>query len=224
MISIYNPSLFIKLNESEKRIVFVIFLVIIIALMIIAAIGMIIQKVMKSQAKRIENDTFDAVTNNLLPTKKTFKKYANKKNKQILLKQAWVPIILIIVGFVTLLIRNAITKNFSYNPFNNKDGFSTLLWLWDFNNPENYTKIFLVPFKVLKQWPPLINEPHLVKEAWGSYVFVPFVCVGGFWYLLISQAYLARKLKINKLAKSIYDKNLSNYKINQGYVNNPEQK
>lgn len=199
------------MSESEKRIAFVILLFLVVALLIVVAIGFLIHKAMRAQAKRIETEVYDVVTLKVVKNKKEFKSYARRKNGRIFVKQIWIPILLISIAAIVLLVRGIIKNNFAYNPLNKNDGFLTVLWLWDFQNPDYYSKFFGI--KLLSSWPALINEPHLVADAWASYVAVPLTLIGIIWYILAVQAFFARFFRINKLAKSIYNKDLSEFKF-----------
>ena len=76
--------------------------------------------------------------------------------------------------------------------------------------------------KVLAKWPPLYNNmgPHFVNDAMYSYFAVPCLVVGGIWYLVAAQAYLARTLRAIKLSKTVFEKNLDNF--NQSTPMQPE--
>jgi hypothetical protein len=113
-----------------------------------------------------------------------------------------------LISFAILIVRNTIF-GWDYNPFNKDDGFSTLLFLWDFNNPDCYKEFFGI--RILADWPPLMNEPHFVIEAWAAYLFVPGMLIGLIWYLVAVQGLIARTLNINKLADTIFAKNLENF-------------
>ena len=112
-----------------------------------------------------------------------------------------------------IVIRDAVLKDWAYNPFNINDGFGTLLFVWklSYNDPEAYTVIFGV--KILVKFI-LINEPHFVIEGLCSYFAVPLAIVGGVWYLVAAQAYLARTIRAIKLSKSVFEKSLEGFNQN----------
>ena len=60
----------------------------------------------------------------------------------------------------------------------------------------------------------MINQPHFEVEAICSYVAVSFVIVGGLWYLVVAQAYLARTIRAIKLSKRVFEKSLENFDQN----------
>ena len=91
----------------------------------------------------------------------------------------------------------------------NAYGFGTLLFLWDFENPDCYTRVF--GLTVLCEWPPLINEPHVVAEAWCGYIFVPLIFIGGLWYLWTLQSLIARTIRMFKLADTAFEKSLDGF-------------
>ncbi|MCQ2815177.1 MAG: hypothetical protein MJ227_02665 [Bacilli bacterium] len=214
----------ISLSESDKRFIFALALVILLLFVIVWYIGFIITRVMKSQGKKLDDAVHDVVVTRVITDPKSFKKYARKKNWRMFFKQAAVPLLICLIASLTLVIGNSIMKDFSYNPFSSVDkGFASLLFLWDFDNPDYYTTVF--GMKVLSSWPPLTNTPHFVVNAIPSYIFVPGILVGGVWYLIVCQAFIARRLRIRALSKSIFEKSLDNYNQSQAfnYFNNNQQ-
>ena len=216
-----NLVFLIQLTETDKRILIALCLVLILVFVLIGLLGSLIIRTMKWQAKKCDTLVSDVVVYKIVTTPKQLKKYARKKNGRYFLKQAWIPIIFILVGVITIIIHNAVTKNWAYNPFNSTDGFSTLLFLWDFKDPDSYTTVFNL--KVLAKWPPLYNEPHFVVEGIYSYIAVPFLVVGSIWYLVVAQAYLARTIRMHRLAKQVFEKSLEGFNGNTQVFQNPQQ-
>jgi hypothetical protein len=208
--------IFVSLSQTDKRVIFFLFLSLIIILALLAYIGFIIRSLMRFQGKRIDSLTHDVLVTKVVNNKKHFVKYANKKSWVLFFKQTYISLIIIITGILVLVIRNVVTNDFAYNVFDHqKTGFSTLLFLWDFENPANYTQVFGIT--VLANWPSLLNTPHFEAEAWASYIFFPCVVVGGIWYLISLQAQLARLIRISQLKRSLFEKNLDNVNL----VNTP---
>lgn len=208
----------LKLSENDKRIIIAICLVIILLFVLIGVIGSIVVRTMKWQSKKCDTLVSDVVVNHIVTTPHQLRVYARKKNARYFIKQAWIPILLILAGVLIIIIHNAVTKNWSYNPFNTDDGFGTLLFVWNFKDPDSYTKVFGIT--VMASWPPLANEPHFVVEALASYFAVPLVIVGACWYLVVAQAYLARTLRAYKLSKQVFEKSLDGF--NQNTPINPQ--
>ena len=196
----------IQLTETDKRILIALCLVLILVFVIIGLLGSLIIRTMRWQGKKCDTLVSDVVVYKIVTTPKQLKKYARKKNARYFLKQAWLPLLFVSLGAITLIIHNIVFKNWAYNPFNSNDGFGTLLFLWDFNDPDSYTTIF--GLKVLAKWPPLYNQPHVTMDAIYSYIGVPLIIIGGIWYIVAAQAYLARTIRANKLSKQVFEKSL----------------
>lgn len=222
-----NPLFLIQLSENDKRIIIALCIAIILVFVLIGLLGSLIVKTMKWQSKKCDTLVADVVINQIVTTPHQLRVYARKKNRRYFLKQAWIPLVLVLIGALILVIRNIIFKNWAYNPFNPDDGFATLLFVFDFTDEASYTYIFGV--KVLAKWPPLYNGvgPHFVTDAIYSYFAVPLIVIGGVWYLVAAQAYLARTLRAYKLSKTVFEKNLDNFNagapIQQPEPNIPNQ-
>ena len=207
-----NLLFLIKLTENDKRILIAACLVIILIFVLIGLIGSIIVRTMKWQGKKCDTLISDVVVNRIVKTPHQLRKYACVKNARYFIKQAWLPIILMIVGVLIIVIRDAVMNNWTYNPFNIDDGFGTLLFVWDFKDPDIYTKVFGIT--LLANWPPLANQPHFVMEALPAYFAVPLAIIGALWYLVVAQAYLARTIRAWKLSKQVFEKSLDGFNQN----------
>lgn len=200
----------LKLTETDKRVIIALLFIIILLLVIIGAIGYLIVRVMKWQGKGLDNCVSDVLYARVITEKKEFVKYARKKNWIIFYKAARIPVIIMLVSGLILLIRNLIYHDFTYNVFNRFDGFGSLLFIWDFSGIIS-TGGGELTFKL----PTLVSSPHFVLNAWGAYLFILGMAVGGFWYLWCVQALIARDLRIKKLSESIFDKKLDQFNQNQ---------
>ena len=207
-----GPFIFIQLTENDKRIIIAICLIIILLFVLIGLIGSLIVRTMKWQAKKCDTLVSDVVVNHIVTTPHQLRKYAHKKNVRHFIKQAWIPILIIAIGVLVYIIHNIVYNNWAYNPFNYEDGFGTLLFIWDFNDPDSFATIF--GMKVLAKWPPLINQPHVTVDAIWSYFAVPLVIVGFLWYLVVAQAWLARTIRAWKLSKQVFEKSLEGFNQN----------
>lgn len=213
VISMINPIL-IKLTENDKRIIFVILALIILVLIIAAYIGFLITKIMKYQGKKINNYVTDVIVTGVITNEKDFKQYAKKKNWWLFYHQARIPALVVLIGVIFYIIASSITGY--KDPFNKDTGFASLLFVWDFS------VVFSVPEEgvgLLIRWPELVNTPHFTSEAWISYIFVPIILVGGIWYLVTVQAFIARQLQIMKLSQKIFNEQIERYVANQNVQN-----
>ena len=206
-----NAILLIKLTENDKRIIIAIFLILILIFVLIGVIGSLIVRTMKWQGKKCDTLVSDVVTNHIVTTPFQLRLYARKKNSRYFIKQAWIPILLILVGVLTIIIRDAVKQDWTYNPFNINDGFGTLFFVWDFENAPRTT---IFGFTLISDWPPFANEPHFEQAAIISYIAVPLVIIGGIWYLGVAQAYLARTIRAYQLSKKVFEKSLDNFDQN----------
>lgn len=199
----------LSLSENDKRLIFAILLVLILVIVLIGYIGFLVTRVMKWQGKKIDTLVADPVVTRVITDKHHFIRYARKKNWRLFFKQSYIGIILMILGVVILIIRDAVYKDFSYNPFNKDTGFGSLLFVWDFSVCFKREGISLVV-----NWPQLVNTPHFVLKAWGGYLFVIFVVTGSIWYLISLQALIARTLRMYKLSTTAFEKTLEGFNQN----------
>lgn len=207
-----NLILLLKLTENDKRVIIAVCFAIILLFVIIGLLGSLIIRTMKWQARKCDTLISDVVTNRIVKSPHQLRQYAAVKNAREFIKQAWIPIIIILVSVAILIIRNAIVKDWTYDPFNKDTGFGSLLFMWDFKDEASYTTIFGI--KLLAKWPPLSNEPHFAIEALWSYFYIPGMFIGGSWYVIAAQAYLARTIRAIKLSKKVFEKNLENFDQN----------
>ena len=133
-----NPLFLIQFTENDKRIIFALLIVIILVFVLIGLLGSLVVRTMKWQGKKCDTLVSDVVTNRIVTTPHQLRKYANVKNARCFLKQAWIPLILMIVGVLIIVIRDAVLNNWAYNPFNIYNGFGSLLFVWklSYNNPD----------------------------------------------------------------------------------------
>lgn len=207
-----NLYLLFKITENDKRILIALCFAVIIFFVICGLIGALIIRTMKWQARKCDTLVSDVVTNHIVTTPHQLRVYAAKKNARHFIKQAWIPIIIIALGVIVYVIHNAVTRDWSYNPFNVETGFGSLFFTWDYHNPDCYEKFF--GFTIIANWPPVDNQPHFVDAAFASYIIVPCVVGGGLWYIVAAQAYLARTIRAFKLSKKVFEKSLENFDQN----------
>ena len=207
----------ISLSENDKRLIFALLIVLILVFVLIGYIGYLITKVMKWQGKKMDSLVADTIVTHVITNKKHFFSYARKKNWRLFFKQSYIGILIMLTGAITLLIRDAVMKDFSYNVFDyQKTGFGTLLFVWDFS------KCFQPQGKaILFNWPTLINTPHFSVDAIVSYVFVISMIVGGIWYLTALQSLIARTIRMYKLSTTVFEKSLDGFNQNVQYKENP---
>ena len=147
----------------------------------------------------------DAVITKVVNDKKHFIRYGRNKNWAYFFKQAYIPMIIIVVGFIVLIIHNSITNNWGQNPFSTYDGFGTLFFTWKLSG--EYTEGSLIRFAKLV----LDNTPHFDAIAWCGYVFGPCILVSSL---------LARTVMLYKRSRTLYEKSLEGFNQNETLNNN----
>lgn len=202
----------IALSENDKRLIFAILIVLILVFVLIGYIGFLVTKVMKWQGKKLDTIVADPVVTRVITDKHHFIRYARKKNWRLFFKQSYIAILILLFAAIILIIRDAIYRDFSYNPFNKDNGFGTLLFVWDFSVCFRREGISLI-----LNWPALVNTPHFVWEAWGGYLFTIALLIGGIWYIIALQALIARTIRMFQLATSAFEKSLDGFNQNVQY-------
>ena len=199
-------------SENTKRVLYTIFLIFIIALALLSLIGATIMRVMNYQGRLLDREISDPIKKcRLVRDQKHFMDYATKKNKLMFFKEASIPMLIMIAGVVLLIIYYAVTDNWSYNPWSMENGFGSLLITWDFStiftlNPNGAAGL-------LVNWPEISHAPSFDIHNWCGYLTCTAWLVGGIWYLYCVQGMVARMFRILRLKKTIYEKSLENFNI-----------
>ena len=224
-------SFLIALTENDKRILISLGILLILLFVIVGYIGLLVERIMKHQAKKAGTMMHDVVAAKVITTEKEFKKFGKKKNRRLFAKQALIPVSILFVALIIYIIYGAISHNWGLKLFDYKEGFGSLLFLWDFSDPNIYVEFF--GMKIIGKWPPILNTPHWVANAWASYIIVPCIFIGGIWYLVVVQAHIARTFRLRKLAKTVFNPTLDdlgpmsplnnnmNNNVNNNQNNNP---
>ena len=210
-------SFLISLSENDKRLIFALLIILILVFVLIGYIGFLITRVMKWQGKKLDSLVADPVVTHVITNKRHFFRYARKKNWRLFFKQSYIGILIMITGCLTLLIRNLITKDFSYNVIEHKTtGFGTLLFVWDFTG---FFKQEGGAFVI--NYPTLIHYPHFQVQAIVSYIFMTCMIIGGIWYLVALQSLIARTIRMFQLSTKVFEKSLDGFNQNIQYKENP---
>ncbi len=200
---------FIKLTENDKRLIIVLLLLVILLFVIAGFVGLFVKKIMTHQANKMEDMVHDVVVTGVITTPNHLRKYGIKKNHRKLFKDAWIPVVIMINASLILLIYCIFTNNWGVNVFDiDKYGIGTWFFHFDWDNAP---KSIFFGNEIISDWPPLYSSPHWSWDAWGAYIFVPGMFVGGIWFLICVQAYIARSYRLFKLSKTIFDKKLDKF-------------
>lgn len=199
----------IKLTENDKRLIIVLLLLVILLFVIAGYIGLLVKKIMKNQAKKADDMLSNVVVTGVITNEKKLLKFGIRKNWRVLFQQSWIPICIMIGSCLILLIYYITSGNWGANVWDYKQyGFGTLFHIFDWSNIPTANFFGL---NIINAWPACISTPHWSWDAWGSYLFIPGMFVGGIWYLVCVQAYIARSFRIKKLSKTVFRKSLENY-------------
>ncbi len=212
-----NPVL-ITLSDNDKRMIFSILLVVILVLVLIGFLGYLLFRIMRWQSRKMDTLIHDVVVNKIITERKHLVRYGRIKNWALFFKQAYIPLIIIVVGAIVLIIHNSIANDWSYNPFSTVDGFGTIFWTWKLSGEFSGNATDLIRFQIIV----LDNTPHLVAEAWAGYVACPLLLVGGTWYLIAVSCLLSRTFLLYKRSREIFEKSLDGF--NQSEASKQENK
>lgn len=206
----------LKLSENDKRVIIAILLVVIILFVIIGLLGSLTIKIMRWQGKKCDTLVSDVVRYHIITRPSELKRYARVKNIRYFIVQAWVPIVIILVGLISLFIQfgvhNAIPHDWNYSFFGtHEDEFGSILFYWDFST----FGLNINNWKPELTWPAVIHEPAFSPAAIPSYITAICFLVGGIWYFVIAQAYLARTIRAYVLSKKVFEKSLDDFDQNK---------
>ena len=205
----------ISLSENDKRLIFALLIVLILLFVLIGYIGFLVTKLMKWQGRKMDTLTADPVVTRVITNRRHYIRYARKKNWRLFFKQSYVAILILFSGAATLIIRDAIMRDFTYNVFDYEiTGFNTVLFLWDFSGC-----IKREGLSIVLNWPVLINTPHFSVDAIISYIFMTCMIVGGLWYLISLQSLIARTIRMYVLSTKVFEKTLDGFNQNSQYSN-----
>lgn len=211
-------SFLIALTENDKRILIAIGLLFILVFVLVGYIALIIERVMKRQAKKAGIMMHDVVAAKVITNEKEFVKFGRKKNNRLFFKQAYIPFLILLAALITYILYGAITRNWGLKIFDHeKEGFGTLLFLWDFAKAP---RVQWFGIQIISGWPPILNTPHFEVNAMASYLIVPCIFVGGIWLLITVQAHISRAFRIKKLSKTVFNPTLDNVQVASPLQNN----
>ena len=194
----------IKLSENTKKALIVFFLIFIILFVLIGYISLAVRGVMRKQGSKADEMLSDVVRAEYFEKESKFIKFGIKKNIKVFFLEARIPFLIMLGSWLAYVIYCLFTAKWGYNPLNDVDGFGTLLFKFSDWPREKFFGINLI-----SGWPQVFVKPHFEVAAIFSYLFVPVNLVGILWFLYYTQAYIARSIRIRKIAHSIYRKKLA---------------
>lgn len=194
----------INLSDNAKKALFILFLGIILLFVFVGYVSLAVQGAMKKQGSKADGMLQNVVRAELFSTEKEFMKFARKKNARVFYVQARIPFLIMLGATLAYILFCLFSGWWGYNPFGRERGFASLFYQFGPWPKEKFFGITLI-----SGWPKVVDPPHFKVEALFSYFFVPALLVGAVWFLICTQAFISRTLRIRKIAASIYRKKLA---------------
>lgn len=195
--------LLIKLSETDKKVIIILLLLFIIIFALIGYVSYVVQRIMKAQGSKADQMLANVVKANYFDKENKLIRYGRKCNARQFYKSAKIPFIVLLAACIGYVLFCLFTNKWGYNPFNNEDGFGSLIIKFDWPRGEFFgIKNFVIG------WPTVSVRPRFEVTAIFSYIFVPILFAAGFWFLICTQAYIARSYRITKIARGIFRKKL----------------
>ena len=94
----------ITLTENDKRLIILIFLIFILLFVIAGYLGILVKKIMKFQAKKADTLVHDVVKAGVITERKKLFIFGMKKNNTLLVKEAWIPFLIMFVALIVVFV------------------------------------------------------------------------------------------------------------------------
>lgn len=201
----------IKLSENDKRALIALLSIFVFVFLLFGLLCSLIRSIMRKQGQKVDEYLYPLQEAGLLDTPRKLTRIARKKNSILYFLQSRIPLCIFFASLLLYLIFSLCTKDWNFaSIFQSEDGFGSLFYHWDWSQAEPTSILGLtIPF-LPKEFPPVTNTPHFINtpHAIYSYIFVPLFLVGGIWYLITTQAAIARACRIHVLKKQLFRKDL----------------
>lgn len=207
---ILNPYILIKLNESEKRFLIVLFFLIVVVLFVCGLFYEGITRFMARQGEDIGRLMATQVESGYISSLKQFKRNSYRKSRLEFYRQFIKTFIMMIIWFaiygtVSIFYRHWLDL-FDYT----SEGFTTLLWKFDYANTPRTT---FFGMSIISDWPPLLHKPFFSAKAIPSYLLAVFGIVIIILFVGQVLSYLARTIFIIQHSKKMFTRDLRDYKL-----------
>lgn len=198
-----NISFLIKLTENDKRVLICLCILVLLIIVLVGYLSLLVKKIMEFQGKKIDTMMYDIMKARVIIDEKTFRKVARYKSNIYFFKKTWLPLIIGSVFVGALLIYGGVKDDIGLNFF--VDALKNL----SFGLKWPMGEFFGITMPV--DWPTVIRYPDL---SWDPGKYLSYLCLIGFIYsgirILISvQSLISRELRIRKLRKTYFTKDLN---------------
>lgn len=205
----------INLTENDKRLIIAILLIFILLFVIIGFFGILVQKIMKFQGKRGEHLIHDVAYARVCPTEAKLRFYGYRKNIRYFTKTSWIPMLILFIGAATYFICSAAyghlinLHDFGTAPAgevvtSGGEGWLNMFFVWDLKHP-HHAEFF--GMNLISGFD-LLSKPHMTTKSIPAYIFFFSMVIGGVWWFICVQAYIARAFYIYKASRKAFLKNM----------------
>jgi hypothetical protein len=207
---ILNPTILIKLSESEKRFLIVLFFVIVVLLFVFGLFYEGVSRYMAKQGEDIGRLMATQVESGYISSLKQFQRNSFRKSRLEFYRQFSKTFIMMLVWFalygtISIFYQHWLDL-FDYT----SEGFTTILWKFDYANTP---RAEFFGMSIISDWPPLLHTPFFSAKAIPSYILALFGIV--ILILFVGQvlSYMARTLFIVQHSKKMFTRDLRDYKL-----------
>lgn len=198
-----NISFLLKLTENDKRVLICFCILVLLIIVLIGYLYLLVKKVMDFQGKKVDTMMYDIMKARVIIDEKTFKKVALYKSNIYFFKKTWLPLLIGSVFIAALLIYGSVKNELGLN------FFAEALKNLGFGLKWPMGEFFGIRMPI--DWPTIVRYPDL---SWDPGKYLSYLCLIGFIYsgvrILISiQSLIARNLRIRKLRKTYFTKDLN---------------
>ena len=201
----------VKLTENDKRVIIAILLIIILFIILIGYIAKLVMFIMRHQGMRIDKMMYNIMYAKVITKEKDFVKEASYKSHVFFIKTSIAPFVIMLVSSLAFILYSYFAHEMSFTYY--VDAFNELSFTLDWP---------LSPFfglNIPSDWPTVSKAPDFSfsVDKYLSLFLTLLFSSGGIWFLVNSQALLARRLRIIKLKHTYFTKDIN--KLSNDHVN-----
>lgn len=193
----------IKLSENEKRVLIALCLLILVVIVIVGYLYLLVKKIMDRQGRQIDKMMYDIMKARVIIDAKTFRKVSLYKSHLYFLKKTWIPFVIMFIFAAALLI---------YGWSSGDPGMKFFSQAWnDLSFKLSWPMGDFFGLHVPVDWPTIAKASDF---SWDVGKYLSLACTlggayGALTYLIQVQALIARFLRIHKLKKTYFSKDLN---------------
>ncbi len=203
----------ISLSDTDRRVLVIALIIILIAFLLAALIGIAIRHTMLYQSKRADAFMHDVAVTHVVATPKEFRTLGFKKNNRILFRSSLIPFGIGILGLLIWIISNIASGRWGENIF---VVWSELFFHFDWKGtPEDPVFVKVFGMSLLARFPSVSAAPTFRVEHIPAYIEVFLFLVSWIYYAVVCQAYIARLIMIIYRSNDIFEKSLEGFKANK---------